>query len=157
MGALIGFELARLLRRNGKRQPSHLFASGCNAPQLPLTARRIFDLPEAEFIEELRRLNGTPAEVLEHAELMQLFAPIIRDDLSVCQTYEYSPDPPLDCDITAFGGVGDPGVTQDGVSAWRKQTTANFSMNMLPGDHFFVHSALPDLLTNIRRGLRDKL
>jgi medium-chain acyl-[acyl-carrier-protein] hydrolase len=60
MGAIIGFELARLLRREDSPGPLHLFVSGHPAPQLPVDFRRTYDLPEQELIEELRRLNGTP-------------------------------------------------------------------------------------------------
>lgn len=163
MGALVSFELARLLRRNRKRQPVHLFVSGCVAPQWNGT-KPIYDLAEPELIEELRRMNGTPQEVLDHAELMELMLPIIRDDLSVCQTYEYSPEPPLSCDITAFGGLQDPGVSEAAVNAWREQTMGNFANEMIEGDHFFIHNAVPQVLKMIstrsqaalsaRRGLR---
>ena len=146
MGALVSFELARLLRRKGKRQPVHLFLSGCDAPQLPLPTQPIFDLPEPVLIEELRRMNGTPQEVLDHAELMELMLPIIRDDLSVCQTYEYSPEPPLSCDFTVFGGLQDPGVSEAAINAWREQTTGDFATKMIEGDHFFIHNALPQVL-----------
>src|SRR5215216_2860694 len=59
MGALISFELARLLRREHSPQPSHLFVSGSAAPQVPDAHPRTFDLPEPEFLDVLRRLNGT--------------------------------------------------------------------------------------------------
>ena len=149
MGALVSFELARLLRRNGQTQPTHLFVSGCNAPQLPLTRRPIYNLPADEFLEELRGMNGTAPEVLEHSELMQLMLPIIRDDFTVCQTYSYSPEPPFEHPISAFGGLEDPDVTQAGISAWREQTSSKFSMEMIVGDHFFIHSALPRVLRTI--------
>jgi len=145
MGALVSFELARLLRRNGKRQPVHLFVSGSDAPQ-GTRPRPIYDLAEPELIEELRRMNGTPQEVLDHAELMELMLPIIRDDLSVCQTYEYSPEPPLSCDLTAFGGLQDPGISEADVNGWREQTTGSFAMKMIEGDHFFIHNAVPQVL-----------
>ena len=148
MGALVSFELARLLRRNRKREPVHLFISGCDAPQWH-SLKPIYDLPEPELIEELRHMNGTPQEVLDHAELMELMLPIIRDDLSVCQTYAYSPEPPLSCDITAFGGRQDPGVSEAAVNGWREQTTGNFAMQMIEGDHFFIHNAVPQVLKMI--------
>jgi len=59
--------------------------------------RRVQPLPEPEFIEELKKMGGTPQAVLEHPELMSVLNPILRADLEVCQTYEYEPRPPLDC------------------------------------------------------------
>lgn len=156
MGGLISFELARSLRRQHIPGPVHLFVSGRSAPQLPLEPPMHL-LPEAEFMNELRRLNGTPKEVLEHEELMQLMLPILRADFTICETYDYGPEPPLDCPITAFGGFRDESVTPDRVEAWREQTRATFLVHMLSGDHFFLHSAQAILLQILSQELNQLL
>lgn len=157
MGAMISFDLARLLRKLQVQQPLHLFVSGRRAPQWPETSRDTYDLPEAEFVEELRRLNGTPREVLEHPELMQLMTPLLRADFSVCQTYEYSPEPPLNCPITVFGGVGDDETGREQLEGWREQTTATYTLRMFSGDHFFIHEAQPQILQIISQQLRQRV
>jgi len=141
MGAAIAFELARHLRQQYHCEPEHLFVSGRNAPQVPDTDPFTYDLPEPEFIEEVRRLNGTPKEVLEHPELMQLMLPLLRADFSVIQTYVYVAGEPLNSSITAFGGLLDHEVTREGLDAWSSQTTGRFSLRMLPGDHFFLQTS----------------
>lgn len=90
MGATISFELARHLRQEKNVKPVHLFVSGRRAPQLPERHASTYDLPGAEFLEELRRLKGTPKEVLEHPELMELMLPLLRADFELIQTYQYS-------------------------------------------------------------------
>lgn len=146
MGALIAFELARHLRREFGLQPAHLFVSGRRAPQLDRDETVTYNLPEAGFIDSLRDLNGTPPEVLEHRELMQLMVPLLRADFAVCQTYSYTPEPPLGCPLTAFGGLSDREVSREQLGAWREQTSAAFAMRLLPGDHFFLNSAQATLL-----------
>lgn len=141
MGAIIAFELARHLRRESGREPAHLFLSGRRAAQLPPDEPPTFNLPEPEFLEALRRLNGTPGEVFEHPELLRLMIPLLRADFSVCQTYEYQPEPPLSCPITVFGGLGDHEAGRELLEAWSAQTTSAFSLHMLPGDHFFVNTS----------------
>jgi medium-chain acyl-[acyl-carrier-protein] hydrolase len=141
MGAVVAFELARRLRRESKPGPFHLFLSGRRAAQLPSDEERTFDLPEPEFLDSLRRLNGTPREVFEHAELLQLMLPLLRADFSVCQTYDYRPEPPLNCPITVFGGVEDPEAGREALEAWSAQTSGGFTLHMLPGDHFFVNTS----------------
>lgn len=153
MGALISFELARLLSRENGLQPTHLFVSGRRAPQLADKERITYNLPEQEFIEELRRLNGTPDEVIEQPELMEVMLPIVRADFKLCQTYVYSPGPPLSCPITAFGGLEDKEVTREHLEAWREQSSATFSLRMLPGDHFFLRESEPMFLTILSREL----
>jgi medium-chain acyl-[acyl-carrier-protein] hydrolase len=141
MGALISFELARQLRAQQEPSPVHLFISGRRAPQIRDRNPFIHTLPEAKFLEELRHLNGTPKKVLENPELMQLLLPILRADFSICGTYTYLSEPPLDCSISAFGGIEDSGETSDLLEHWSVQTCSFFSLQMLPGDHFFLYTS----------------
>ena len=141
MGALVSFELARLLHKEYKCSPSHLFVSGRRAPQVPDPDPPIHTLPNSEFLQELRRLNGTPEAVLQNDELMQLLLPTLRADFAVLETYVYTPQPLLDYPITAFGGLQDPEVCCEVLEAWRDQTRAAFSLHKFPGDHFFLHTA----------------
>jgi medium-chain acyl-[acyl-carrier-protein] hydrolase len=155
MGGMIGFELTRVLRRLGKTLPLHLFVSGRRAPQLPARDEPIHDLPEPEFIERLRELNGTPEEVLQHSELMKLLIPLLRADFAVNETYEYVEEPPFDVGISAFGGLGDIDVSRDDVEAWSVQTRGRFRMRMMPGDHFFLHPQKDLILESVARDLAE--
>jgi medium-chain acyl-[acyl-carrier-protein] hydrolase len=76
------------------------------------------------LLAELQQLEGTPREVLEHPELMDLMLPVLRADLSVCDTYEYTEEAPLACPITALGGLQDFDVSRRTIEAWREQTSA---------------------------------
>jgi len=141
MGALICFELARYLRKEQNIQPACLFVSSRRAPQLPSRRPPIYALPDTELIEELRHLNGTPAEVLEHQELLELMLPILRADFKVVETYHYEDQPKLNCPIIAFGGLEDEDSSRAELEAWREQTASRFSLHMIPGDHFFIHTS----------------
>jgi medium-chain acyl-[acyl-carrier-protein] hydrolase len=139
MGALIGYELARLLRRQARPEPSRLLISAHRAPQQPPREDPIHDLPEPEFRQRLRELNGTPEAVLEHPELMELLGPLLRADFALNETYVQAPDEPLDCPITAFGGDADPDVTVDDLRLWQECTRGPFQLHLYRGDHFFLH------------------
>jgi medium-chain acyl-[acyl-carrier-protein] hydrolase len=141
LGAIIAFEVARQLRREQRPLPVHLFISAGRAPQFRDRERVAYDLPEAEFIEELRRLNGTPAEVLENPELMQLMLPMLRADFAVAETYTYVPEPPLSCPISAYGSTDDKSVSRAELEGWRNHTTGAFSLQMFRGDHFYLQSS----------------
>jgi medium-chain acyl-[acyl-carrier-protein] hydrolase len=156
MGTAISLELARYLRRKSKVEPVHLFVSGGRAPQLYVEELPTYNLPEAEFLKELRRLNGTPAEILEHPELMRLLLPVLRADFELIQTYVYTSGKPLTCPITAFGGTLDKDVGLRRLQAWRAQTAADFSLRMIPGDHFFIHASRKRLLATLSKEL-DKI
>ena len=139
MGALIAFELARSLRVIAEVQPCHLFLSGCQAPNRPLKRAPIHALPRAAFVRELRRMGGTPAEILECGELMDLMLPTLRADFALCETYVFRPGPLLTCPISAFGGTEDPLIFRDDLVAWHEHTEGAFAVRFFPGGHFFTH------------------
>ncbi len=152
MGALLSYELARLLRRRGL-SPVYLFVSGHGAPHLPDRNPPLHQLPDGEFVAKLRELNGTPEEVLQHAELLQLLTPILRADFAVCETYAYSAAPPLTCPISVYSGLGDGYVNREELEGWREQTTGTFVLRLFPGDHFYLNTARHYLLQALVRDL----
>ena len=146
MGAAISFELARQLRNEYGVEPMHLFVAGFRAPQLPRQEKPSFDLPQAEFLQKLHSLGGSAKEMLDHPKFIQLLLPAVRADFEMIQTYTYSPQPPLNCRITALGGSEDHVVKAEELMAWREQTTGTFRLRTFPGNHFFLQTAQHPLL-----------
>ena len=149
MGALVSFELTRYLRRECGLEPLHLFVSGRQGPHLPGRLAPIHALPDDEFKAGLKRFNGTPQEVLDNPELMELLAPILRSDLAVCETYLFSEEPPLSCPITMFAGSEDPGVHPSDLESWSGLTTERFAVHLTEGDHFFLRTKRSWLLDKL--------
>ena len=144
MGALLAFEVTRRIQ---SRRLLHLFVAGCRAPQLVPVGRRRHCLPHDELLRWLRELDGTAAEVVAHAELMRLLMPALRADLAVTDRYRYHLGPPVDVDLTAFGGAADPEVPLHALSAWSRQTSGRFRQHTFPGGHFFVTGARSGMLS----------
>jgi medium-chain acyl-[acyl-carrier-protein] hydrolase len=139
MGALIAFELTRELRRRGQALPRHLFIAARRAPHLPATDFPLHNLPESAFIREVqRRYNGIPAAILQEADMLALFLPVLRANFEMIETYTYETSDPLPCPITAFGGLQDPTVNAGQIGAWREHTGTAFKYRLFPGDHFFL-------------------
>jgi medium-chain acyl-[acyl-carrier-protein] hydrolase len=155
LGAMIGFELARRIEVDSRIKPLRLFVSGRRAPQEAETDPPIYHLPHCEFLLALSRLGATRKDVLENAELMSMLGPILRADYEVFQTHKYFDAPLLSCPITAFGGLDDQDETRERLAGWHSHTSASFSLHMLPGDHFFLHTATPLLIQRIIEELRE--
>ena len=139
MGGLIAFELARQLRRERHPLPVHLFISAKCCPR-QIDDFATGELSDRELIEVLRRHEGTPREVLENAELMELLLPVVRADMELCNTHIYNPEPPLECPITVFGGLRDHISGRVCLEGWRDYTTGAFTLRMFPAGHFFLQT-----------------
>jgi medium-chain acyl-[acyl-carrier-protein] hydrolase len=150
MGAVISWELARSLRSALGIAPAHLFVSGSRAlPNAGLWLTGFESLSDAELAEEMRKLNGTPDEVLAEPDLLSLVLPGFRADLSLLGRYTYQPGEPLDCPATVFGGDRDPVVPAGDLGAWAELTTGDVQVRVMDGDHFFLLPRRADLLAAI--------
>lgn len=149
LGALISFELARELRRRGESLPERLFLSAHRAPHVPKDLPNIHAGPDEEFFEGLRRLAGTPSELLENEDLMELVLPTLRADFAMAETYVCPPEPPLACPMSVFGGLSDEWTERHKLEPWAEYTTGEFKLRMVPGGHFFVEEARDLILRGV--------
>ncbi len=141
MGTMVSFELARALRRSGRPQPAALFLSAGRALHLPDPDPPIHQLPDREFVTELRaRYDGIPGEVLSNEELLELVLPGLRGDMKLLETHDFVEEEPLDIPITCFGGREDHRLSHEDLEGWSRHTRGSFVFRRLPGDHFFLHS-----------------
>ena len=142
MGAAVAFELARELRRRSRPLPAMLIASGARAPQF----RRHHVPPAAPsrqaFLEELRRLEGIPLEVLDDAALMRSLLPALEADAALYRNYIYAEAPPLPIPLRAYGGADDGNVRREHLDGWAEQTTESFVARLFPGGHFYLMKAV---------------
>jgi medium-chain acyl-[acyl-carrier-protein] hydrolase len=150
MGAAIAFEVARRLQEVYGLIPEHLFVSGRSAPHRPLQKSPIYNLPRDTFIKRLEDLGGTPREVLEHPELMELLIPMLRADFELDDTYRMLPGPQLACPMSVYGGDEDPEVSTTDLAAWNDLSTAPAAVTYMQGGHFFIVQQRRALLEEIR-------
>lgn len=153
MGGLLSFELTRYLRRQGLPGPQCVVISGLKAPHIPNRRKPTAHLPDADLIEELHQLNGTPPEVLVHPELIELLLPVVRADFEAVETYSFVKEAPLSCPIFVYGGLSDPEVSREDLEEWRSQTSNTFSLRLFSGDHFYLHSYRAALTASLVRDL----
>ncbi len=153
MGALIAFELAQRLREEGRRGPALLHVAGAGAPSRYDPGEALSALDDAGLVEALRHFEGTPASVLENAELLELVLPTIRADFALCESYRYRARPPLECSLVATGGTGDLTVAPGALDAWAEHTRGPFRLRMVPGGHFFLEESTPLVLRQLATDL----
>ena len=146
MGGIIAFELARELAWRHGNQPANLTLAACKPPRLLDGSKKVFRLPDEQFLAELRRLGGTPVELFENPELLDLMAPTLRADFEALETYNYRVGPLLTCPIVTIGGTDDREVPIQELNAWAEETTNTCWIEAVPGHHFLLHTREIDVI-----------
>jgi surfactin synthase thioesterase subunit len=152
LGALLAYEVGcRVADRLG-RAPLIVFASGTHAPSRRDPQRFANLETDAELRAELEKLCGTPRGVLDSRELMELTLPILRADFRAAGDYRAQPGLALTVPLHVFGGSSDT-TTSETLMAWREHTRAEFSLDVLPGGHFFLFEHEATVLARIEQRL----
>jgi medium-chain acyl-[acyl-carrier-protein] hydrolase len=154
MGAAIGFELARLAGARGLPPPVRLLVSGRRAPHLPARRAAYDGLDDEAFLRSVFELGGTPSEVVQQRELLQLFLPTMRADFLLNDSYEPLPGPRLSCPISAFVGDSDAEASPAEVAGWAQVTTGPCSARVFPGGHFYLKEQQAEVLAAVTEALR---
>lgn len=153
LGALMAFEVARALSREGGRPPEKVIVAGHSAPHMTLRRRHVHKLSDREMIAELKDFAGTPAKVLDDPDMMSMMIRPIRADFKIRETYEFLPGEPLSCPLVAFSGDTDPEVLPEQLDGWSQHTRGAFAAFTLPGSHFFVNERTSGFFPKLRAQL----
>lgn len=149
MGGLLAYGVSIKLFKSGLPLPEQLFISACASPTNRKDKR--FDNLDSRdaLIADLRKHQGTPEEVYQHAELLDLMLNILRADYSVCRSFTYQEHSPLVLPIHVFAGSDD-SITLEQHLAWQNISQLPIQYNQLPGGHFYLHAQLNQLLNLIK-------
>ena len=152
LGALVGFEFLRLVRKRQSHLPVHFFASGRRAPHLETEAdaRDLYKLDDSALVEAIdQRYGGMDPRIKANQDLLDLLIPILRADFEAFGTYCHQTDDPLPVPITTFGGSEDPVLPEGSLDAWQRHTSKDFRVLWHPGDHFFFQKQPQPLIKQI--------
>jgi surfactin synthase thioesterase subunit len=140
MGALIAYNVAQKIREKKYPGPSHIFFSGRGAPHIRRDDKEPYHtMPHDEFKEKVLNLGGTPKELFEHPELMEILLPLLRSDFRLAWCYKHKDsNNPLDCDITVFTGKEED-LKNEQIQEWDRHTNYQCTLYSFEGGHFFIN------------------
>lgn len=157
MGGVLAYEVYTALTARGVPQPLCLAVGATTAPQYRDSVPP--RLPEAygraDLVEVLRGYGGTPQEVFESQELLDLILPVLAADLTLFDSYRpLLPPAPVRCPLLAFAGSRDALVEAAHVAAWEACAAGGFEYRVLDAGHFFVDSHADDILAPLDASAR---
>ncbi|MCW3466330.1 thioesterase II family protein [Chitinophaga nivalis] len=151
LGGLIAYLLTRMIVENGHEPPAHLYITGTSGPADPARQQDPKHLlPIADFINIVREMDGSPAEVLQHEELLHYLEPILRADFKASELYRYEEKPPLDIPITVVTGTREV-MSAESIRLWQQETTIPVDFRRMPGNHFFINRFSYELMQLIAK------
>lgn len=140
MGALIAYELIRRIQKNGDNKPLHVFFSGSLPPNIKEEITSIYKLEDKEFMKSIFELGGTPHELLEEPELLEIFVPILRADYELLYKYNYSDDKEkIKNPVSILYGKEDT-ITMNRIKEWDKCVCDKCEYYEFDGGHFFINT-----------------
>jgi surfactin synthase thioesterase subunit len=137
-GALLAYRLACLRAAQGSALPRAVFLSAYRPPHLPQPLHVVDQLDDGQLATFLSGLGGLPSELTRWPTLHEQAVTATRHDLRLCMTDEEDGAAELSCPIHVFGGSEDPLVSESDLHEWRSRTTADFSVQILRGGHFYL-------------------
>lgn len=148
LGARVAYEVMLMLHKNQCRLPIHVVASGSPAPFFERKKEQTYHLPDAEFIEHIRGLKGTPEEVLQNHDLMQLVLPGLRADFEILETYCNLSRQKNPIGVSVFAGKQDD-IALAELEAWNVLFEYNSEVHWFDGGHFFIHDNNNEVLLEV--------
>jgi surfactin synthase thioesterase subunit len=93
--------------------------------------------------------------VLAHEELWELFAPTIRADLRISETWRTKPlTAPLPVPLSVYGGTRDQVAPPDRLAGWAAASAHFLGPRLFDGDHFYFRDRLPEVAERIQDDVR---
>ncbi|EBI6201050.1 thioesterase [Salmonella enterica subsp. enterica serovar Infantis] len=139
MGGILVFELCRRLAQQGGPLPEKVFLSATRPPHLA-DPSPLHHLPDPEFIEALRIRGGTAEAMLSSPVFLEIFAPALRCDLMIAESWHQPNTPPLPVQLVVLNGRQDNIVKVAGREVWQRYSTVEPWVIDFDGGHFFIHS-----------------
>lgn len=154
MGAMIGYELAKMLSNSGKTVPEVLFLSGRPAPDIAHNnPTRYHQLGDEEFKTVIKEMGGTPPDFFDYPELVELFLPVLKNDFRMSETQPFTePIQPLNIPFVVMYGLKDKHAG-DQMNAWSTFSSASCSYHPFEGGHFFLSEQIPEIANLINLNL----
>lgn len=144
MGSMLAYEVAIRLQENYDWVPKALIASGRQAPHKKIGGN-FHQASDDIFINELKRLNGTPSAVFEDAEMRAIVLAILRADYTLLETYRMKSKILLRAPIVTCCGTADPEVDASEMNFWSELTTMNCTHHIFDGGHFYLNTHIREL------------
>lgn len=148
MGSIVGYELVKLLNESDQKKPECFFASASPAPSFKREKKNYecYDLEDIK--EELDSKHGTPQEILDDIEILELLKPLVVNDMIALRDYhECCLNGKIEIPLVVTRGIGEQDTEnlQESYEEWCRNFVGKTSYYEIQGGHFFMFESEQNL------------
>lgn len=151
MGALICWEIAKILSESEYETSIVLFVSSYTAPDVGFD-RRTNDMTEEDMLGYLCENGFINESLFGDKDFFEYYASIMRADLSLMEKYNYldNKDIKIKFDIYTVNGKNDSQDLLDKVLYWKHYTEGCFRRILMEGGHFYLKENPEEVIRTIQ-------
>lgn len=136
-GALVAYEVARILERCASRGPQLLVVCSCLPPPLVRDTGTSV-LSTEQLIAQTGSMGGTPQALLGNPDFVKVLERPLRADWVLFDQYIHRESAPLQVPILALRGAEDPDLSAADLDRWRDETSGEFRAATLDSGHWML-------------------
>lgn len=139
MGGTVAYELFRLIKKSGKPLPKCVLAFGATEPDYPHRKADFETYNIDQIAKLLKEFGGTPQELLEEEEIIEMVSPVVISDCIALRDYTPSPyeENAISVPLTVLRGAEEIEL-ENCDKCWRKYCSSDLRYSLVPGGHFFM-------------------
>lgn len=134
MGAFFAYEVTRCL---SNRNPLFRILSGVNPLQEYKGTVRLTGEDDRMLIQKVGALGGIPVKFLKKPMFVKWFAPILRADMSLVETFNFQKDPSF-IPTYVINGDDDAIIAKKKIDLWSRCMNNVMNITTIKGGHFEI-------------------
>jgi len=154
LGAALAYEVAVRLEKIGI-VPLCVVVSAHPPPHLQRPSNLHLQADEI-LLNDIKRLSGHSASLLDDPELCQIYLPAIRQDYRLIETYRQARPSRLAAPIDVVLPSDDSELTRVEAESWQLVTMQPVQIITMQGGHFYVAQQYPTLIERTLQNIRDR-
>lgn len=139
MGGIIAYELYQKIAKSNLKLPHRIFIFATTAPDEPQEQRDYENYNLAQIRDELAEMDGTPQEILENEEFLEMLSPMVKADCVALRDYKADEQNTLrvECSVTVVRGNEEENIANC-KSDWKRFIKKDYEYVETSGKHFFL-------------------
>lgn len=138
LGSILAYEVAYCLEKTYGIIPKLLIVSGRNAPFVPEVSTFKTSMGDDALLDELRRYDFMPPEILENKDFLKYYIPVVKSDYQLGERYCFVEHQKLSMPIWFHFGDEDIDINFNEIDSWEDVTSNNVTKKVFSGKHFFM-------------------